>query len=236
MTTRVQHPARVGDLRRIGRAALLALAAAASAGCMTARVEQERTGATGIEEGEAMVILARSYHTGNSTEEDFVDCVSDRLKGQRKELKIYDDDQFLDDFYPYFEPRTEPTSTQELPELLQSEVVSTALAQAGIRYIVWLEGETDFRDGGGGISCAVGPGALGCFGLTWYEEGATYEAAVWDLRSLRSAGRVSTDVNGMSMIPAIVIPVPLVAPTQTTACKRLADQLTVFIDGTAASP
>lgn len=236
MTTRVTYPGRVPGLRYAGRAALLAVAAAASAGCMTARIEQERTAATGIETGESMVILARSYHTGNSTEEDFVDCVSDRLKGQRKELKIYDDDQFLDDFYPYFEPRTEPTSTQELPALLQSEAVSTALAQAGIRYIVWLEGETDFRDGGGGISCAVGPGALGCFGLTWYEEGAVYEAAVWDLRSLRSAGRVSTDVNGMSMIPAIVIPVPLVAPTQTTACKRLADQLTVFIDGTEAGP
>ncbi len=236
MKIRVPGPDRAPGIKGVGRAAVLAVAAAASAGCMTARIEQERTAATGIESGEAMVILARSYHTGNSTEEDFVDCVSDRLKDRREELKIYDDDQFLDDFYPYFEPRTEPTSAQELPDLLQSQTVSTALAQAGIRYIVWLEGETDFRDGGGGISCAVGPGALGCFGLTWYEEGAVYEAAVWDLKSLRSAGRVSTDVNGMSMIPAIVIPVPLVAPTQTTACKRLADQLTVFIDGTAAAP
>ena len=236
MTIRVSGPQRAPVFVGVGRAAVLAVAAAASAGCMTARIEQERTAATGIESGEAMVILARSYHTGNSTEEDFVDCVSDRLKNKREELKVYDDDQFLDDFYPYFEPRTEPTSAQDLPDLLQSETVSKALAQAGIRYIVWLEGETDFRDGGGGISCAVGPGALGCFGLTWYEEGAVYEAGVWDLKSPRPAGRVSTDVNGMSMIPAIVIPVPLVAPTQTTACKRLADQLTVFIDGTAAAP
>jgi hypothetical protein len=220
---------------RAGRLLAVAGLAAVTAGCMTSRIQQERIASTGIDAGDSLVILARSYHTGNSTEEDFVDCVSKRLQKQHRELKIYDDDQFLDDFYPWFEPRTEPTSTKELPDLLQTKAVSTALAQAGIRYIVWLEGETDYRDGGGGISCAVGPGALGCFGLTWYEEGAVYEASVWDLRSLRSAGRVATDINGMSMIPALVIPVPLVAPTQTTACKRLADQLTVFIDDEAVS-
>lgn len=219
------------------RLTLIVALALAGAGCMTSRIEQERVAATGIEDGESMVILARSYHTGNATEEDFVDCVSKRLQKRRRGLHIYEDDQFLDDFYPWFEPRTEPTSARQLPELLQAEAVSTALAQAGIRYIVWLEGETDYRDGGGGISCAVGPGAMGCFGLTWYEEGAVYEASVWDLKSLRSAGRVAADINGMSMIPAVVIPVPLVAPTQTTACKRLADQLTVFIDDSVvASP
>lgn len=229
-------PTRRGPSRQVALAALAAWSLAA-AGCMTARVDQERTASTGLADGEAMVILARSYHTGNATEEDFVDCVSKRLTRQRKGLSIYDDDEFLDDFYPWFEPRTEPTSASELPDLLQTRAVSTALAEAGIRYIVWLEGETDVTDGGGGISCAVGPGAAGCFGLTWYEEGAIYEASVWDLKSLRSAGRVEADVSGMSMIPAVIIPVPLVAPTQTTACKRLADQLTVFIDDTVvASP
>ncbi len=218
---------------RCARSIFVALACLAAGGCMTSRVEQERMAATGISEGEAMVILARSYHTGNSTESDFVDCVSKRLQRRRDEIRIYDDDQFLDDFYPWFEPRTEPTSASDLPDLLQTRAVSSALAERGIRYIVWLEGETDFTDGGGGISCAVGPGAMGCFGLTWYEDGGSYEAAVWDLKALRSAGRVSADVNGMSMIPALVIPVPLIAPTQTTACKQLAEQLTVFIDGTA---
>lgn len=219
------------------RSTVAAVLALALAGCMTSRIEQERTASTGLEDGESMVVLARSYHTGNSTEEDFVDCVSKQLQKRKRGVNVYDDDQFLDDFYPWFEPRTEPTSAKDLPGLLQAEAVSTALAQAGIRYIVWLEGETDYRDGGGGISCAVGPGAMGCFGLTWYEEGAVYEASVWDLKSLRSAGRVAADVNGMSMIPAVVIPVPLVAPTQTTACKRLAEQLTVFIDGgVAAAP
>ena len=219
--------------------AVRALTAVASgvlaSACMTSRIEQERHAATGVADGESMVILARSYHTGNSTEEDFVDCLAKNLSGGRAGFHVYDDDQFLDDFYPWFEPRTEPVSTAQLPDILQTAAVSTALAEAGIRYIVWLEGATDILDGGGGISCAVGAGAIGCFGLTWYENGASYEASVWDLKALRSAGQVSADINGMSMIPAVVVPVPLIAPTQTTACKRLANQLTVFLNGPSAT-
>ena len=63
----------------------------------------------------------------------------------------------------------------------------------------------------------------------WWEKDSDYEASVWDMKQLASAGMVSTDVNGMSFMPAVVVPVPLIAPTQTTACKRLSDQLRMFL-------
>ena len=93
----------------------------------------------------------------------------------------------------------------------------------------WIEGSTEALEGGGNISCSVGPGAGGCFGLMWWEKDSDYEASVWDMKQLASAGMVSTDVNGMSFMPAVVVPVPLIAPTQTTACKRLSDQLRMFL-------
>ncbi len=212
----------------------LAVACTLASGCMTSRIEQERRTFTGVQEGESMVILARSYHAGHATEANFVDCVHDELVSGSKPFDVYEDDQFLDDFYPHFEPRTAPTSPGDLPDLLQSPPVSKALTEAGIRYLVWVSGDTETLDGGGGISCAVGPGGGGCYGLTWFEKDSEYQATVWDLQQLSSAGRVSADINGMSVIPAVVIPIPLIAPTQTTACKRLADQLRVFLTDTAA--
>jgi len=52
---------------------------------------------------------------------------------------------------------------------------------------------------------------------------------VWDLRELESSGTVSADVSGTSFMPALVIPLPLIARTQARACKTLADQLHNFI-------
>ena len=52
---------------------------------------------------------------------------------------------------------------------------------------------------------------------------------LWDLEGLESAGTVSADVSGTSFLPALVIPIPLIARTQTKACKGLADQLKLFI-------
>ena len=42
-------------------------------------------------------------------------------------------------------------------------------------------------------------------------------------------GTVTADVSGTSFLPAIVIPIPLIARTQAKACKGLADQLKLFI-------
>ena len=67
--------------------------------------------------------------------------------------------------------------------------------------------------------------------MMWWEKDSDYEASVWDMKQVASAGMVATDVNGMSFMPAVVVPVPLIAPTQNTACKRLAKQLRMFLVG-----
>ena len=98
-----------------------------------------------------------------------------------------------------------------------------------MRYIVWLDGDTEKVAGGGSLSCAAGPGGGGCFGFAWWQKNADYNASIWDLEGLESAGTVSADVSGTSFLPALVIPIPLIARTQATACKGLANQLRIFI-------
>lgn len=215
-------------LRNTGRW-LLCLSAFLVGGCMTARVEQSRHTLTGIGDGDAVVVLARSYHNGNHTENDFIECLDRNLTVGPTPMRVIPQGRFRDDFYPWFEPRMAPKSPDELPRIMSEPAVAERFRDSGLRYIIWIEGSTEALEGGGNISCSVGPGGGGCFGMMWWEKDSDYKASIWDLHQLASAGQVATDVNGMSFMPAVIIPVPLVAPTQTTACKRLADQLRLFI-------
>ena len=198
-------------------------------GCMTTRVEESKNSKTGIAEGERIVIIEASYHNGNETEDQFVDCIAKGVQKGRNGLNVYPDEEFIDALFPWFEPRTMPQGPDSLPDLMAKPGVSERIRASGVRYIVWVKGDTERSASGGSLSCAVAPGGGGCFGLAWWENDSSYEAAIWDVKDGKSAGEVSADVQGTSVIPAVIVPVPLIARTQAAACKGLSRELREFI-------
>lgn len=210
------------------RVALTTLTLTLSA-CVTSRVEDVRTNDTGLGDGEGVVIMAKSYHLGNETEADFISCVGDSIGRGSAGLRVVPNHEFVDALFPWFEPRTAPAETKSLADLMQRPGVPEMIADKGVRYVIWLDGDTERVAGGGSMSCAAGPGGGGCFGFAWWQNDSNYDAAVWDLQGLEDAGSVSADFSGTSFLPAIVIPIPLLARTQSKACKGLADQLKLFI-------
>jgi len=208
---------------------VFALASLGMAGCVTSHVEDARETTTGLNAGETVVIMAKSYHQGNETESDYIGCVEKSLDGGRENINVIPHQQFVDRLFPWFEPRTVPADTKGLTALMDRPGVKQAIADMGVRYIVWLDGDTERVAEGGSLSCAAGPGGGGCFGFAWWQNDADYEASVWDLESNEAAGTVSADVSGTSFLPALVVPIPLIARTQTKACKGLANQLRSFI-------
>ena len=208
---------------------LVIVATMLSSGCITSTVVDTRQSTTGIGEGESIVIMAKSYHLGNETEAKYINCVENAISRGSKGLRVIPNAQFVDSLFPWFEPRTAPAETKNLAKLMERPGVAEKIAAQGIRYIVWLDGDTERVAGGGSLSCAAGPGGGGCFGFAWWQNDADYEASVWDLQGLESAGTVSADVSGTSFMPALVIPLPFIARTQTKACKSLARQLHSFI-------
>ena len=207
----------------------LMLSILVTSGCITSRIEDVREASTGISEGEGVVIMAKSYHLGNETEAKFISCVGEAVGRGNSKLRVVSNTEFVDALFPWFEPRTAPADTKGLPALMQREGVTDMIREKGVRYIIWLDGDTDKVAGGGSMSCAAGPGGGGCFGFAWWQNDAKYEASVWDLTGLEDVGTISADVSGTSFMPAIVIPIPLIARTQSKACKGLADQLKLFI-------
>ena len=216
-------------VRLLNRVAVVAMTGIVVGGCVTQRVENIRENNTGIQEGEGIVIMAKSYHLGNETEANFIDCVGDSVGRGRSGLRVIPNTEFVDALFPWFEPRTAPAETKGLPVLMSRPGVAERIREKGVRYIVWLDGDTDKVAGGGSMSCAAGPGGGGCFGFAWWQNDANYEASVWDLTGLEDAGTISADVSGTSFLPAIVIPIPLIARARAKACNALADQLRLFI-------
>jgi hypothetical protein len=211
------------------RVTAILAAALVGSGCVTSTVMDARTSNTGIGVNESVVIMAKSYHLGNETERKYIRCIEDKLAGGRNGLNVIPHDQFIDSLFPWFEPRTAPAETKNLARLMDRPGVAETIAAKGVRYIIWLDGDTDRVAGGGSLSCAAGPGGGGCFGFAWWQKDADYDASVWDLQELEASGTVSTDVSGTSFMPALVIPLPFIARTQAKACKTLADQLHSFI-------
>ena len=198
-------------------------------GCVTSRIEDARANVTGLNDGQSVVIMAKSYHQGNETEGDYLTCIEKALGAGSKGISVIPHQKFIDNLFPWFEPRTAPADTKGLPALMDRPGVKDAVKDMGVRYVVWLDGDTERVAEGGSLSCAAGPGGGGCFGFAWWQNDADYEASVWDLADNESAGTVSADVSGTSFLPALVIPIPLIARTQTRACKGLAQQLRAFI-------
>lgn len=208
----------------------LALAAPLIGACgVTARIEPYKQSDAVIAEGEHVVVLARKQHSNHEAEEDFVQCVSDGLAKGNDGLDVHASKEFEDKLYPWFEPSTAPLSTEDLSTLLERPGVLDQVKSTGVRYLLWLDGSTDRTASGGGITCAAGVGGAGCMGLAWWEDDSRYDVTVWDIQDLESEGTIHADYKGRSVMPAIVIPIPLITRPQVHACRGLADQIRQFL-------
>lgn len=205
--------------------------AALLAACTSTTVDEFRQGETGIESDEAVVILGRRQASDYETRSEFVECVGERMARGDNAINIVPEQEFIDAMFPWFEPRTAPLRTRDLEQLMAEDVVAAKMNEYGIRYIVWLDGFTETTDRQGSISCTIGPGGGGCFGFGTWEDDANFDARVWDVGSLTNVGTINTDATGQSYLPALVVPIPLIARVEANACNRLATQLKDFVNG-----
>ncbi|HAJ75677.1 MAG TPA: hypothetical protein DCM64_04400 [Gammaproteobacteria bacterium] len=218
-------------LLNTNNAGLLIVLLGLLASCTSTTVDEFRQGETGIENDESVVILGRRQASDYETRSEFVECVGERMTRGDNSIRVVPEQEFVDAMFPWFEPRTAPLRTRDLEQLMAEDVVATKMNEFGIRYIVWLDGFTETSDRSGSISCAIGPGGGGCFGFGTWEDDANFDARVWDVGSLSSVGTINTDATGQSYLPALILPIPLIARVEANACSRLATQLKQFVLG-----
>ena len=218
--------------KQTGLGSMLLFGVIGLSGCTTTEIDEFRQGDTNIGSDESIVILGRRQNNNYETEGSFVDCVANVVGSGQDGISVIPEQEFLDAMFPFFEPRTAPMRTGHLEQLMNVEIAAQKMEEYGIEYIVWLDGITQRSEQNGSISCTIGPGGGGCFGFGTWTDDSNFEAEIWDLDTLDSVGSISTDANGQSYMPAVVIPIPLIARVEANACSGLGNQLKQFIKGT----
>jgi hypothetical protein len=207
----------------------LALCTGLAAGCTTTRVDETRVESATVGSGEKVVVLGRRHSSDYETEPDFVRCVGRGV--QATGAAVIPELEFMNSFYPWFEPRTAPMSLKRFHALMQIPPVAARIRETGLRYIVWVDGRTETVDKAGSLSCAIGPGGAGCIGFGTWDDESHYEASVWDLQQSQSIATISAESAGTSYMPAVIVPVPLIARVQAAACDGLSAQLQKLFGG-----
>lgn len=200
-------------------------------GCTSVTVDEMRWEATDIDPNfESVVVLGRHHSPEYETEPSLVSCIASKLSRSISGLNVIPEPEFIDLMYPWFEPRTAPLNMDKFVRVLDEPLIREEIQNQKIRYMIWVEGATEKINESGSMSCAIGPGGGGCFGFGRWEDESEYEASIWDFENTREAGRISTDAQGTSYMPAVVIPIPLLARVQSNACDGMGDQISAFLN------
>ncbi|MDP2562584.1 hypothetical protein [Psychrobium sp. 1_MG-2023] len=198
-------------------------------GCTSVTVDQIKHHATNLKEGESIVVIGRRSGSNYETEPELVSCIGTKLSQGETGLNVIDEKTFVDRLYPWFEARTAPTQVQGLQRLLSYDQISQVFDEFNVHYIVWVDGNTEKTRASGSISCGISAGGAACFGFGSWDNEAEYEASIWDYQSQKLIGKVSSIADGTSYMPAVVVPIPLIAQVQTKACQGMAQQLKQFL-------
>ncbi|MCP5173398.1 MAG: hypothetical protein R3E73_14655 [Porticoccaceae bacterium] len=182
-----------------------------------------------INAGERVVVLGRRHAGEYETEPDFIDCIGDKLS-ENSRVTVLEEPLFLNSLYPWFEPRTAPLSLKRLRRVLKEPLINNKISELGIRYMIWVDGNTETTESSGSISCAIGPGGGGCFGFATWDKTSSYEAIIWDLTDFDEEGRVRVDTKGSSYLVGVGAPLPFIARVQSQACESIGNQLRGFFD------
>ncbi|TLM76621.1 hypothetical protein FDY93_12915 [Microbulbifer harenosus] len=207
----------------------MSLLATLNSGCTTVVIDEYRRSAGELAVGDSVVILGRRHSSEYETEPDLIDCVGQTLHNPKSGVNVIPEQQFVDALYPWFEPRTAPMHIKSLSKLMDIPDVRDRMERYGIKYIVWIDGNTETTSSAGSIGCSIGTAGAGCFGFGTWDKESDYEASVWDFRDQELSGKISADAQGTSYMPAIVVPIPLIARVQNNACKGMAAQLQEFL-------
>lgn len=200
--------------------------------CTSVTIDEYQKADTNLASHEKIVVLGRRHSPDYETEPDLIQCVGQVISASQSGISVIPEKQFVDDLYPWFEPRMAPMKPKRLAKLIQEPKLKEKLAAYQLRYMVWIDGNTRKTNSSGSVGCAIGPGGGGCFGFGSWDEKSDYEASVWDYQRQTLVAKISADAQGTSYMPALVVPIPLLARVQSNACKGLGTQLReIFVSG-----
>ncbi|MCF8159890.1 MAG: hypothetical protein K9J76_04245 [Polaromonas sp.] len=167
---------------------------------------------------------------------DMEDCLTARIRDIAPEIIVVRQSTIRDALFPLLEPATQPATEEAFAAMLARKEVRERLSRHGLRYLVAFTGDTLKAKPDGFVLCGAGYGGGGCLGFAWRNENTALDAALWSLEEGAAVQRrEGAKAEGVSVMPAFIFPLPILARTQTAACHELGTRLAVAIRQIAAA-
>jgi hypothetical protein len=173
-------------------------------------------------------------HLSSALGSDIEDCIVSRIHDIAPEIVLIPQRAIRDALFPLLEPATAPETEEEFAAFLSREDVRRRLSSRGLRYLVAFAGDTMRPDWKGGILCWAGYTGGGCLGFAWQDETTALSATVWSLADASVAQREDAKAEGTSVVPAFLLPVPILAHTRQSACNELGSRVALAIRKTVS--
>ncbi|MGI9286023.1 MAG: hypothetical protein ACR2P1_11590 [Pseudomonadales bacterium] len=203
--------------------------------CTNTTIDEFRKQEFEFSNEKSIVIIGRRHASDYETEPWIISCIGKQIAAGKSGIDVITEQDFMNELYPWFEPRTAPMQPQRMKKLLEDKVIAEKVAGLGVQYIVWVDGSTQRTDSAGSISCAIGPGGAGCLGFGTWDDDSSYTVSIWDIEETASVAEISANAEGTSFMPAIIVPVPLIARVKTSVCNGVADQIKAMFPSQADS-
>jgi hypothetical protein len=159
--------------------------------------------------------------------ESLQECLTKQLAAACPESTFVPPDTIRDALFPLLEPATQPDSEEAFAALLTRSDVRPRLVKR-MDYLAAFTGGTA-EENKGGILCGAGYGGGGCFGFAWINKDTRINVVIWDLAEPTPASHQDSRVEGTTLIPALLLPIPIPALTEGEACHDMSRKIVEFI-------
>jgi len=176
----------------------------------------------GVGEKITAVIVGPEYRETDN-ERRLTNCIRQALENTTSPIRVMPLDEFRKGLYPWFQPSTLQTSLEKMSQLMKTPIVKNKIQQLGVRFLITWRGYTINQKLKGPILCGAGYGGGGCLGLAYGDRETSLAANLWDLQEGQAAGSAEAAKQGTTVVPAFILPIPLIARTESPACQDLAN-------------
>jgi len=154
------------------------------------------------------------------------DCLAQNVHETAPEINIVPQRAIRDALFPLMESSTQPPTEGEFAGLLAREDVRQRLAKRGLDYLVTFSDVAHNEPWQGVI---LGGGISAYMGFMWRDETTTLTVGLWSLDGVRLSARETVDAKGTSLVPAVGLPIPLMAQTRGQACAEISQRIVTII-------
>ena len=178
-------------------------------------------------QGIGMVMLPKK-----TDDEEWLSCIENGIRDGAPFVRFVPVDPFRDALFPWFEPTGEqPETREEWAKRLAQPLILQGAVKMGVRYVLFVGGETVNGPMQGSFQCTAGAGAAGCFGYSTGTRDTGLQLTLADFARREWVGNIDIAESGEYTWIGLLVPIGFATTTETDACRKASEKVLQLLEG-----